>query len=157
MPKEIKVFLKSLSSKKGLGIDKIPTKLVKLASEVLAESLSIAINNSISTSTFPSNAKIAAVVPINKKTDDKYGIFNFPPVSIFNCFLKSMNVAISPFISAYRKNHNTQHALLRLLEEWREHLDNKMYVNSPILCGCHPHFRRLTRKRNVVRCYPYLL
>ena len=36
-----------------------------------------------------------------------------------------MNVHLSPFISAYRKNYNTQHVLLRLLEEWREHLDNK--------------------------------
>ena len=58
-------------------------------------------------------------------------------MNILNCFskvyenviknelLKSTNVHLSPFISAYRKNYNTQHVLLRLLEEWREHLDNK--------------------------------
>ena len=151
MPKEIKIFLKSLSSNKGLGIDKMPTKLVKLATDVLAESLLIAITSSSSTSTFPSNAKIAAVVP-NKKTDDKYVISNFPPVSIFNCFLKSMNVHIS-LLSQHveRITHNMQHALLRLREEWREHLDENMYVISPVLCGCQPHFRKLTRKRNVVK------
>ena len=66
---EINTILKSLNSKKAPGIDKIPTKLVKLASYILAEPLSIAINNSISTSTFPNNAKIASVVPIDKKTD----------------------------------------------------------------------------------------
>ena len=137
-PKEINTILKTLNSKKAPGIDKIPTKLVKLASDILAEPLSIAINNSIKTSTFPNNAKIATVVPIDKKTDDKYVIFNFRPVSILNCFskvyenviknelLKSMNAHLSPFISAYRKNYNTQHVLLRLLEEWREHLDNKI-------------------------------
>ena len=114
-PKEINIILKSLNSKKAPGIDNIPTKLVKLASKPL----SIAINNSIRISTFPNNAKIARVVPIDKKTDDKYVICNFRPVSILNCFskvyenaiknelLKSMNVHLSPFISAYRKNHNT--------------------------------------------------
>ena len=117
---EINTILKSLNSKKAPGIDKIPTKLVKLASDFLAEPLSIAINNSISTPTFPNNTKVASVVPIDKKTDDKYGISNFRPVSILNCFskvyenviknelLKSMNVHLSPFLSAYRKNtiHN---------------------------------------------------
>ena len=135
-PKEINTILKSLNSKKAPGTDKIPTKLVKLPSDFLAEPLSIAINNSIRTSTFPNNAKIATVVPIDKKTDDKYVISNFRPVSILNCFLKvhenviknellkSMDIHLSPFISAYRKNYNMQHVLIRPLEEWREHLDN---------------------------------
>ena len=122
-PKEINTILKAP------GIDKIPTKLVKMASEILTEPLSIALNNSIRTSTLPNNAKIATVVPIDKKTDDKYVISNFRSVSILNCFskvyenviknklLKSINVHLSPFISAYRKDYNTQHVLLRLLEE----------------------------------------
>ena len=130
-PKEINTILKSLNSKKAPRIDKIPTKLVKLASEILVEPLPIAINNSIRTSTFPNNAKIVTVVPIDKKTDDKYVISNFRPVSVLNYFsnvyenviknelLKSMNVHLSLFISAYRKNCNTQNVLLRLLEEWR--------------------------------------
>ena len=106
---------------------------MKLPSEILPEPLSIAINNSIRTSTFSKNAKIATIVPIDKKTGDKYVISNFRPVSILNCLskvyenviknelLKSMSVHLSPFISAYRKNYNTQHTLLRLLEEWRKH------------------------------------
>ena len=137
---KINTILKSLNSKKAHGIDKTPTKLVKLASDFLAEPLWIAINNSINTSTFPNNAKIASAVPIDKKSDDKYVISNFRPMSILNCFskvyenviknelLKSMNVHLSPFLSAYRKNYNMQHVLLRLLEEWREHLDNNKTV-----------------------------
>ena len=108
-----------MHSKKAPRIDKIPTKLVKLASDILAEPLSVTINNSIRTSTFPNNAKIARLVPIDKKTDDKYVISNFRPVSTLNCFskfyenviknelLKSMNVHLSLFISAYCKNYNT--------------------------------------------------
>ena len=87
-PKEINTILKSLNFKKAPEIIKIPTKLVKLASGILVEPLSIAINNSISTSTFPNNAKISSVVPIDKKTDDKYVISNFMPASILSCFSK---------------------------------------------------------------------
>ena len=39
---------------------------------------------------------------------------------------------ISPFISGYRKNNNTQHVMIRFLEEWREHL-NKDYVVGGVL------------------------
>ena len=142
--KEINAILKSLNSKKASGTDKIPTKL------------SITINNSISTSTFPNNAKIASVVPIDKKTDDKYVISNFRAVSILNCLSKVyenvienelltfMNVHLSPFLSAYRKNCNTQHVLLRLLEEWREHLDSAKTVGGILMdllkaFDCVPH------------------
>ena len=156
MPEEIKTILKSLNSKKVPGIEEMPTNPFKLASDILAEPLSIAINNSIRTSTFPNNAKIATVVPIDKKTDDKYVISNFRPVSILNCFskvyenviknelLKSMNIYLSPFISAYCKNYNTQHALLRLLEVWRENLVNNKTVGGILLdllnaFDCVPH------------------
>ena len=72
----LNAIMKSLNSKKAPEIDKILAKFVKLASGILAKWLSIAINNNISTSTFPNNAKIASVVHINKKADDKYVIFN---------------------------------------------------------------------------------
>ena len=105
-------------------------------SDILAKLLSVAINNIISTYAFPNDAKIASVVPIDKKTNDKYAIPNFRPVSILNCYskvyenifkkelLRSMNVYLSPFISTYRKNYNTQHVLLTLLGKWREHLNS---------------------------------
>ena len=55
-------------------------------------------------------AKVATVIPIYKKTDDKYDISNLRPVSLLNCFTKvyknikcrlvdSMYKNISPFIS----------------------------------------------------------
>ena len=56
MAKDIKTILKSPNSKEAPGIDKIPTKLAYLASEILAEPLSIVINISISTFTVPDNS-----------------------------------------------------------------------------------------------------
>ena len=91
-----------------------------------------------------------------EETDDKFVISNFRLVSILNCFskfyeniiknelLKSMNVHLSLFISAYRKNYYTQHVLLRLLEEWAEHLGNNKTVRGILMdlskaFDCVPH------------------
>ena len=35
-----------------------------------------------------------------------------------------MDEYLSPLIPAYRQNYTAQHVLIRLLEEWREGLDN---------------------------------
>ena len=43
-------------------------------------------NNSIILSIFPDRAKIATVVPRDKKTDNKYTVSNFRSVSLLNCF-----------------------------------------------------------------------
>ena len=130
---EVEKMLKSLNSKEAAGTDRLPIKLVKLASKVLSKSLSIAMHNSITLSTFPDRAKVATVVAIDKKTDNKYTVSNFRPVSLLNCFseiyesyiknhiVNSMSNYISPYVSAYRKGYNSQHVLIRLLEEWRQH------------------------------------
>ena len=36
----------------------------------------------------------------------------------------------SPFVAAYRENYNTQHVLIRLLEELRLYLDNNYFVGA---------------------------
>ena len=103
-------------------------KLVMLQPNFLSKPLAISISNNLASFKFPDVAKIAAVVPIDKKTDDKYDLSNFRPVNLLNCFFKvyeniikcilagSIYKNISPFISAYRKNYSTQHVMLRLLE-----------------------------------------
>ena len=104
-------MLKSLNSQKAAGTNRLPIKLVKLASEVLSKPLSIAMNNNITWSTFRDKAKAATVVPIDKKTDSKYNVSNLRQVSLLNCFskiyenyinsLNSMNNYIFPYVSAY--------------------------------------------------------
>ena len=44
--------------------------------------LSIATNNSFKYNIFPSNAKVACIKPLEKKTEDKHCISTFRPVSI---------------------------------------------------------------------------
>ena len=84
---------------------------------------------------FPENAKVATVVPLGKGKPDKNDITNFRPVSLLNTFSKfyervikdqlvlSMENNFSPMVSGYSKNYSTQHIITRLVEEWKEHLD----------------------------------
>ena len=46
---------------------------------------------------------------------------------------------ISSYVSAYRKGYNPQHVLIRLLEEWRQHLDNNKVVGSFFIKILWPH------------------
>ena len=56
-----------------------------------------------------------------------------------------MSNYISPYVSTYRKGYNSQHVLLRLLEEWRQHLnDNNKVVGGDFMdlskaFDCVPH------------------
>ena len=41
-----------------------------------------------------------------------------------------MDNVSSPQISAYRKNHNSQHVLIHLVEKWREYLDTGFVIDT---------------------------
>ena len=152
---EVEKMLKSLNLK-AAWTERLPIKLVKLAPQVLSKPLSLVMNNSITSTTFPDTKKVATVVPIDKKTDNKYIVSNFRPVSLLNCFSKiyenyikicivnSTNNYISPYVSAYRKGYNSQRRLIRFLEKWRQHLDNNKVVGGVFMdlskaVDCVPH------------------
>ena len=61
-------------------------KLIILVSDFLSKPISKALNNGITLCTFPQNAKVATVVLIDKKTDDKRVIYNNRPISLLNGF-----------------------------------------------------------------------
>ena len=77
-----KQCFQKLNPRKDSGQDKIPTALIKMAAEPLSTLLSIGINNSFKYKFFPSNAKVACIKPLDKKTKDKQCLSNFGPVSI---------------------------------------------------------------------------
>ena len=103
-----------------------------MASNFLSEPITDVINTAIDITTFPDRAKRASVTPIVKGGDDKPSYTNYRPISVLNRFSKIIELAIfdqltkhanhflSIFVSAYRKMCCTQHALIRLLEEWQE-------------------------------------
>ena len=44
-----------------------------------------------------------------------------------------MNNLFSPFISSYKESYNTQHVLIRLIEEWRKNLDNNYFIGGVLM------------------------
>ena len=45
----------------------------------------------------------------------------------------AVNKYLSLFVSVYRQNYSTQHVLIRLLEQWREVLDNDFLVGGAFM------------------------
>ena len=85
---EVKQCLLKLNPRKAIDQDKNPPALIKMAAETVSTPLSIAINNSFKYNIFHSNAKVACVKSLDKKTEHKHCISNFRPVSILNTFSK---------------------------------------------------------------------
>ena len=110
----VKKLLNDIDTKKVVGIDTIPPKLIKMASNFLAPIHTTAINSSMENSVFPENAKVATVVPLDKGKPDKNYTSNFRQVSLLNTFSKFYEIVIkdqlvlsmenyfSPMVSAYR-------------------------------------------------------
>ena len=59
-----------------------------MAAEPLSKPLSILINKSFKYNIFPSNARVACIKPLDKKTEDKHCISNLHLVSSLNTFSK---------------------------------------------------------------------
>ena len=91
------------------------------------------------TLTYPSECKYGQITPAHKKGDCK-NKKNFRPLTVlpaFNTiFEKSLHIQltehfdaiISIYQSAFLKHHNTETALLRLVEDWKRKLDAHNYT-----------------------------
>ena len=135
---EIKKAIQGLNSKKATGIDTITPKLIKVVADFLTPLLTKSNNSSIEHNIFPDLAKATLVVPLDKGKPNKNDILNFRPVSILNRFSKIYERVIknqllhdienifSPQVCTYSKNYNSQHVLIRLIEEWREYFDKTL-------------------------------
>ena len=76
-----------MNPKKATEADKIPVKIVKLATSVIDSYLTNIINNDLSNIAFSDSGKLAYFRPIYKK-DDRNEIKNYRPVTILNYFSK---------------------------------------------------------------------
>ena len=138
-----------MNPKKATGPDKIKVKIVKLAAIVTDSHPTNIINNDVSNDVFSDSAKLASVRSIYKKVD-RNEIKKYRPVSILNCFssiyekflkeqlIPLVNRSLSELMPAYRSGYSTNHALIRLIENRRHALDNKLCTFSKAF-DCIPH------------------
>ena len=128
--------------KKG-SID-MPLKVLKSTADIITPFLTKCINSSINNNVFPSELKLADIIPVYKKGDtgDKC---NYRPISILPTLSKVFERVIfdqisiffktrfSKFLCGFRKGFSTQHSLIRLLQRWQNCLDKKGIIGTIIM------------------------
>ena len=57
-------FLKKIDEKKATGLDRVPSKLLKMAASIIAPSLTSIFSKSILTGIYPNDWKAAKVTPL---------------------------------------------------------------------------------------------
>ena len=136
---QIEFEINELNSKKAPGVDNIPANIIKESIDILKPTLTKLFNYSVETQQFPNDLKYANVIPLFKKNEniDKT---NYRPISIlpsvskiferlmFKQITAFVENKISPYLCGFRKGYNTQHALLRLVDQINKSLDKKEKV-----------------------------
>ena len=163
--RDINKIIKRTNPKKGTGLDRIPPKIVKLSANIINSHLMSIINNDLNNNSFSNEAKIATVRPIyKKKSRDK--IENYRPVNILSCFSKIyekflldkfkpfINTFFSKFIAAYRENYSSSHVLIRLIENWKQALDENFVVGA-VLMDLSKSFDRIPQDLLIAKLYTY--
>lgn len=105
---EVIKFFKSLDKSKGAGPDGIPPVFISNCAETLAFPLTRIYNVSLSTGIFPTEWKMAKVVPIHKSGDAEL-VGNYRPISILSSFAKLLEALVCPYIQNYFKKYLSDH------------------------------------------------
>ena len=133
-----KVFslLSKLSKFKATGLDKISARLLRVCSDLIAQSICSIYNRSISTGIFPEDWKCSKVVPLFKQ-GKRNDLNNYRPISIIPVVAKVFeriiydqvylffndNDLLSNSQSGFRRFHSTATALLEATNEWAYNID----------------------------------
>ena len=141
--RNVEDILKTLDTSKAMGPDLINARILKEASRELSIPLCMLFNTSLQSNIFPSQWKIANVVPVFKKNDPQK-VNNYRPISLLciiskvfeKCIYKYLhnfildNNLLSPHQSGFRKGDSTINQLLFLYNEFSHALDEGKEVRT---------------------------
>ena len=147
---EVENIIKQLDSRKAVGPNSLPTKLLKQFQREISNPLSMILNISYANGLFPELCKEALVIPIYKK-GEQLECNNYRPISLLSniskIFEKITFSRLYDFLNkhnclfdlqfGFRNNHSTNHALISLTENIRKALDNKEFA-----CGVFLDFQK---------------
>ena len=133
-------LLHGLSSNKATGVDKISSKIIKIAAPAISDSLTYIFNQAITLSLFPHEWKTARVIPLYKNGQRNLP-GNYRPISVLPVISKIMErilydqlynyltkfELLSDSQFGFRKFHSTATALLDCTNDWYMNLDRKMF------------------------------
>ena len=106
---EVQKFIMNLYDSLANRVGDIPTGMLQQIVDIDLPVMTQIINMSINNNCYPDDLKLAEVSPVfNKKND--------------------LNKELSILSTGFRKNHNTQHYLMSILERWKKTLDKGGYI-----------------------------
>ena len=122
-------IIESLKTKSSCGDDGLSTKLLKEIKNEICSSITLIVNQMITTGIFPDSLKIAKIIPIFKKGDIEI-IENYRPISILpaisKIFEKTLSLQIHEYFQSkhlyyeyqygFIKNRSTEQAALELID-----------------------------------------
>ena len=150
--------LQLLKDGKAVGLDGLSSRLLRIASPIIASPLTKLMNLSINTGLFPNDWKVAKVVPLHKKgsTNDRG---NYRPVSVLpvlskllerhvhQCFYSFLvqHKLLHPAQSGFRHSFSCETALANLVNKWSEAID-KGLLNGVVLLDLRKAFDLINHK-----------
>ena len=126
---------------KATPVGDIPADMLKSAVDLHLPFLTKIMNYSFGNSCFEDTLKLAEVSTIFKTNDD-LDKESYRPVSILSHVSKTFERAmykqidtfmrdkLSELLTGFRKNHNTQHFLMTMLEMWKNTVGKRGYVSA---------------------------
>ena len=136
---EVQESLKQLNPNKATGYDLIPPSALRNAAEEIAAPLTTLYNQVIQQGVWPDVWKWGEWIPVYKK-DDRLSKTNYRPITILITVDKILEHLLCKqlseltekifdnFNSAYRKRYSCETTLIRLVEDWKQALDNNQTV-----------------------------
>ena len=122
----------------------LPTKILQSVSKECSIPLTDCFNNCIFDGVFPTELKLASIIPV-LKSGEASSKSNYRPISILlslsKVFEKLLSLQINAFIEkkfssrlcGFRANYSTQQALLKLLQQWQSCLDDSGKVGTILM------------------------
>ncbi len=129
-------MLEELQVSKSTGLDDIPARLLRDAADIIAPTIRFIVNLSLENFIFPSDMKLAKIIPLFKK-GNRCDPGNYRPISILSVAYIILEIIvynhmneyltkssyINDFQSGFRKSHSTDTTLLYLTDFIRRPVD----------------------------------